>query len=81
MMCCAAAWQLLRRDAHNQTRAFNFPFASLVPFVAIAFILWMLGHASAKEFETLGLLLLIGSALYFLRFYWREKTSPRHNIL
>jgi amino acid transporter len=81
MMCCAAAWELLRRDVRTDGAAFSFPGASVVPFIAIAFIIWMLMHATRKEFITLGSMLLIGSGLYFLRAVLRRSASPSHNIL
>ncbi len=78
-MCCAAAWELVRRDVRTDGDAFGFPGATVIPFIAIAFIIWMLAHATIKEFVTLGSLLLIGSGLYFLRLLFRKNAT--HNIL
>ncbi len=67
MLCCAAAWQLVRGDVRTDGAPFGFPGAQVFPFIAVAVIIWMLTHASAKEFAVLGAVLAVGSGLYFLR--------------
>ncbi|MDQ2867285.1 MAG: amino acid permease [Verrucomicrobiota bacterium] len=67
IMCCAAAWQLQRTNKRTDGAPFQFRGAQIFPFVAIALIVWMLTHATRHEFVVVGVVLLIGSALYFLR--------------
>lgn len=66
-LCSAAAWQLVRRDVRSDGTPFRFPGAQIFPFISIALILWMLTHASMKEWRVLGLVLAVGSALYLVR--------------
>ena len=67
ILCCAASWQLMRRDVRTDGKPFGFPGAQVLPFVAIAIIIWILAHATAREFIVLGAVLATGSILFFLR--------------
>lgn len=67
ILCCAASWQLMRRDVRTDGKPFGFPGGQVLPFVAIALILWILAHATAHEFVVLGGVLAGGSVLFFLR--------------
>lgn len=67
VMCCAAAWELVRRDVRTDGRPFSVRGGQVLPFVAIAVIVWMLAHATAHEFLVLGAVLATGSVLYVLR--------------
>jgi amino acid transporter len=71
LLCSAAAWQLVRRDVRTDGAPFRFPGAQIFPFVAIILIAWMLAHATMKEWKVLGIVLAIGSALYWIRFSLR----------
>lgn len=64
LLCCAAAWHLVRRDVRTDGRPFAFRGAQIFPFVAIVLIVWILAHATAKEFTLLGGVLAVGSALF-----------------
>jgi amino acid transporter len=75
LLCCAAAWQLVRRDIRSDGKPFGFPGAQVFPFVAIAVIVWLLAHATAKEFVILGAVLVVGSILYYLRVLLRPATA------
>jgi L-asparagine transporter-like permease len=66
LLCCAAAWQLTRRDVRTDGRPFEFPGARFIPIIAIAFIVWILAHATAKEFSVLGAVLVVGSGLFLI---------------
>jgi amino acid transporter len=68
MLCCAASWELVRRNVRADGRPFDVPGARILPFIAIAIIIWMLAHATAGEFLVLGMVLAVGSLLYALRF-------------
>ncbi|MDQ3119066.1 MAG: APC family permease [Verrucomicrobiota bacterium] len=67
LVCCSAAWELMRRDIRSDGAPFTFPGASFIPPVAVIAILWILAHATRVEFQTAGVVLLIASALYLLR--------------
>jgi amino acid transporter len=67
IMCCGAAWQLMRRNVRTDGEPFSFPGAQVLPFVAIGIIGWILTHATMREFAILAAVLVVGSGLYFLR--------------
>jgi L-asparagine transporter-like permease len=67
VLCCAAALELMRRDVQIDGRAFHFPGAQLVPVLAILVIMWILAHATVKEFMVTGICLAIASLLFLLR--------------
>ena len=67
VLCCAAAWELQRRDVRSDGEPFGFPGARVLPFVAIAVIIWILAHATRREFTVLAAVLVVGSVLYLLR--------------
>ena len=67
ILCCAAAWELVRRNVRADGEPFSVPGARILPFIAIAVIVWMLMHATAKEFAVLAAVVAVGSALYFVR--------------
>ncbi|MFN2477520.1 MAG: APC family permease, partial [Chthoniobacterales bacterium] len=67
IMCCAAAWELVRRDVRTDGTPFYVPGGRVLPFVAIAVIIWVLAHATSHEFLVLGAVLAAGSVLYLLR--------------
>lgn len=74
VLCSAAAWQLVRRDVRTDGEPFQFPGAQIFPFIAIALIGWMLTHATVKEWKVLGIVLAVGSALYWIQaFLHRQK--------
>jgi len=75
ILCSAAAWQLARRDVRTEGEPFRFPGAQILPFVAIALIIWMLTHATIKEVEVLGLVLAVGSTLYWIQALLRTRTA------
>ncbi len=67
VLCCAAAWELQRRDVQSDGKPFRFPGARVLPFVAIAVIIWILAHATRREFAVLGAVLAVGSGLFLVR--------------
>ena len=66
IMCCAASWQLTRRDVRADGPPFRLPGGPVLPFVAIGVIIWMLTNATRREFIVLGAVLAVGSLLYIL---------------
>jgi APA family basic amino acid/polyamine antiporter len=75
LLCCAACWFLVQRDvrANPATAGFNVPGMKIVPALAIIAILWILAHATLREFTVNGAVLVIASALYFLRASLRRR--------
>jgi amino acid transporter len=72
IICCAAAWELMRRNVRTETPPFTFPGAWLVPILSIIAIGWILSHATAWEFEVNGAVFLVGSALYWIQHFIRR---------
>lgn len=72
LLCCAAAWRLVRSDVRTGGRPFSFRGAQVFPFVAIALIVWILAHATAKEFGVLGGVLIVGSVLFAISIFARR---------
>ena len=76
-LCCAAAWELVRRDVRTDGKPFGFPGAQVFPFVAIAFVVALLvgalmsdtavGSDTRAAVKICAMVLAIGSVLFFLR--------------
>src|SRR2546423_4382403 len=75
-LCCAAAWQLMRRDVRTDGSPFDFPGARIVPVLSIVVIIWILAHATKREWLMTGGVLAIGSILYFARVATAHRRSP-----
>src|SRR5207248_3226879 len=55
LLCCAACWFLVHRDVRADGLPFNFPGMKIVPALAIVTIIWILAHATAREFIITGI--------------------------
>jgi amino acid transporter len=66
-LCCAGAWELMRRDIRADGQPFSFPGARIFPIVGFVLIIWILTHATAREFIVTGGVLAVGSVLYAIR--------------
>jgi hypothetical protein len=66
-VCCAAAWELMRRDVRTGGSSFRVPAGGIVPPLACAAIAWILSHATALEFALLAAVLGIAVVLYVLQ--------------
>jgi amino acid transporter len=77
IICCAAAWELMRRDVRAESNPFTFAGASFVPLLAILAIIWILAHATVREFVVNGAVLVVGSALYLVQSTIRRPTSNK----
>jgi basic amino acid/polyamine antiporter, APA family len=66
-VCCAAAWELNRRDVRTGARPFRIPAGSVVPFLACGTIAWILAHATRREFTLLGGVLGMAALLYLFK--------------
>jgi len=67
LLCCAGCWFLIQRDVRSDGEPFNFPGVKVVPALAIVAIIWILAHATAREFVVTGIVLVLASILYFAR--------------
>src|SRR3954452_11831924 len=67
LLCCAACWVLVHRDVRSDGNPFNFPGMKIVPALAIVAILWILAHATGREFLVTAIVVLLASILYFVR--------------
>ena len=67
LLCCAACWFLVQRDVRADGQPFKFPGMKIVPALAIIAILWILAHATVREFAVTGIVLVVASILYLLR--------------
>jgi amino acid transporter len=76
IICCAAAWELMRRDVRTETAPFTFPGASMVPIVSIVAIIWILSHATEREFKITGAVFGVGSVLYLGQSLLRRRKGP-----
>jgi amino acid transporter len=64
LLCCAASWQLVRKDVKAGGQPFRAPGGPLVPAAACLVIVWILSHATRVEFQVEGFV-LAGAALLF----------------
>src|SRR5436190_3403876 len=67
LLCCASCWVLVQRNVRSDGEPFNFPGMKIVPALAIGAIIWILAHATAREFLVTAIVLALASALYFVR--------------
>lgn len=67
LFCCAATWELIRRDVRTEGEPFRFPGQKAVPVLAAIVVGWILSHASWREFAAAGTVFVGGSLLYFVR--------------
>jgi amino acid transporter len=68
LLCVLAAYQLQRRDVRVEGAApFRLPGGWLVPAVAAVVIVWMLSHATRREFTVEAAVLILAAAVYSLR--------------
>ena len=67
LLCCAACWFLVQRDVRSDGEPFNFHGMKIVPALAILAIIWILAHATLREFLVTGIVLALASVLYFVR--------------
>jgi basic amino acid/polyamine antiporter, APA family len=74
LLCCAACWILIQRDVRSDGAPFNFPGMKIVPALAILAILWILSHATVREFAVAGTVLALASILYLIRGQLRQNS-------
>jgi amino acid transporter len=74
LLCCAGCWVLLARNVRSEGEPFNFPGMKIVPALAIVAIIWILAHATAREFIVTAIVLAAASVLYLARMQLRQKS-------
>src|SRR5881296_336412 len=74
LLCCAGCWFLVQRDIRTEGQPFNFPGMKIVPALAIVAIVWILSHATVREFAVNGILLALASVVYLIRGQFRRKS-------
>lgn len=68
LLCCVACWFLVQRDVRaDGAQPFKFPGIKIVPALAIIAIIWILAHATLREFAVNGIVLVVASILYLVR--------------
>jgi len=67
LLCCPSCWFLVQRGVRSDGEPFNFPGMSIVPALAIVAIIWILAHATMREFAVTGSVLVVASIFYFVR--------------
>jgi len=74
LLCCAGCWFLVQRDVRTEGQPFNFPGMKIVPALAIIAIIWILSHATVREFAVNGILLALASVVNLIRGQFRRKS-------
>src|SRR5438105_3249766 len=74
LLCCAGCWVLVQRDVRSDGQPFNFPGMKIVPALAIIAIIWILAHATMREFVVTGIVLAVASVFYLARVQLRGKS-------
>ena len=77
ILCCLAALELNRRDVRSDGAPFKFRGQSIIPIVAIIFIIWVLAHATKDEFEITGICIVVASLIFFVRKFVRSNRKNR----
>jgi amino acid transporter len=67
LMCVAASYELQRRDVRSGGTPFVLPGGPLVPVLAAGAIVWLLSHATAREWAIEAAALAAASAFYLIR--------------
>jgi APA family basic amino acid/polyamine antiporter len=75
-LCCAGCWVLINRDVRTDPAAagLNFPGMKIIPALAIIAIIWILAHASIREFAVTAVVLVVASVFYLARVRLRQKS-------
>lgn len=75
ILCCGAALLLFSRDVRSDGPPFHFPGARLFPVLAIILIIWILAHATAREFEIAGGVVAVATVVYWLTWFARKRLA------
>lgn len=67
LMCVAASYALQRRNVRTDGTPFAVPGGPVIPVLAAVVIVWLLSHATRREFFVEGLVLAVAALFYFIR--------------
>jgi amino acid transporter len=67
LMCVAGSYELQRRGVRAGGTPFAVPAGPMIPALAAGVIVWMLSHATRREFAVEGLVLTAASLIYLIR--------------
>ena len=71
--CCAAAWQLRRKDVRMTETRYDVPGGGIAPPIALVLIGWLLSGMTAAEWAASAVVIAIGALVYAAR---RRRTQP-----
>lgn len=66
LFCCISAWELRRKNVQAGGIPFRIPGGPVVPFLAVAVIVWILSNATMKELSVVGGVLVVASLLFLM---------------
>lgn len=75
LLCFAGCWLLLQREKASGPRGLSFPGMKIVPILAIVTVIWILAHATMREYLVNALVLVVASLLYLARMGLRRKST------
>lgn len=67
LLCALAAWQLVREDVREGGTPFRVPGGAVVPWLAVAMIVWILSQAKLRELEVVAGTLAVAAVVYLFR--------------
>jgi amino acid transporter len=68
LLCCAGCWVLIAKNFQEDAdEPLTFPGMRIVPALAIIAIIWILAHATMREFIVTGIVLAVASIFYLIR--------------
>lgn len=73
LLCCGATLELIRRDVRTDGKPWRMPGEKLVPVLAAAVVIWMLSHATVREFTATAGALGLATIFFILRRVTRKK--------
>jgi basic amino acid/polyamine antiporter, APA family len=76
LLCCAAAFELRRRDVRAEGVPFRVPGGSVTPFLAAAVLLWLLSQATVREYAVVGGVLTAAALVFALTVSRRRTLAP-----
>src|SRR5205085_9879307 len=62
--CCLGVLQLRRKNVRDEGAPFRAPAGGVVPILATLAIVWLLTGLAPREWIAIGVILIVGSALY-----------------
>lgn len=73
--CAVAVLQLRRKNVRQSGEPFQPPLGGVIPILALAVILWLLGTLTAREWTAVSALVLIAITIYFISMPSRRRSA------